>query len=149
MIQIENSTVNIFGEYREPPHRSEHKHWKKSWRWFGVYFTLSNCRTKLRHSQHDRSHQLGINEREMKGKMYEKSQGICPHCGKQFDISRMELHHVLPWARFPELRAKKNNHLLLCHDCHKEIHCNPFLNIKLMKEKADELGIDLTEKYNV
>ena len=66
---------------------------------------------------------------------------------KQFDISFMELHHVLPWSRFPELRAKKSNQLLLCHDCHKEIHCNPYLNIRLMEDKAKEFGIDLKERY--
>jgi hypothetical protein len=38
--------------------------------------------------------------------------------------------------------------LLLCHACHKEIHCNPYLNIKLMEEKAAELEIKLSERYN-
>ena len=32
--------------------------------------------------------------------------------------------------------------------CHKEIHCNPYLNIKLMEEKAAELEIKLSERYN-
>ena len=50
--------------------------------------------------------------------------------------------------RFPELRAKRANMLLLCHACHKEIHCNPYLNIKLMEEKAAELEIKLSERYN-
>ena len=142
-------TAIVSSEYKEPPHRSQQNHWKKSWRFFGIYFTLSNCRTKMRHSHHDRTHALGRNEREMKAYRYKQTGGVCPMCGKQFDIKFMELHHVLPWARFPELRGTKANHLLLCHDCHKEIHCNPYLNIKMMEEKAKEFGIDLNEKYNV
>ena len=139
-----------FGEYREPPHRAERKNWKKSWRWFGIYFTLSSCRVKLRTGCHDVNNhsRLAMNSRDIKGKMYEKQEHRCPHCGKEFPINRMELHHVLPWARFPEMRTKRANQLLLCHDCHKEIHCNPYLNIRLMEEKAKELGIDLKERYD-
>ena len=29
----------------------------------------------------------------------------------------------------------------------KEVHCNPWRNIQLMKEKAEELGIDLSERF--
>ena len=145
MIEINNSTVNI---YREPPHRAERKNWKHSWRFLGIYFTLSSCRVKMRLSNHNRSAKLAQDSRDIKGQLYKKQDGICPHCGKKFEVSYMELHHILPWARFPELRQKKRNQLLLCHDCHKEIHCNPYLNIKLMEEKAKEFGIDLNEKYN-
>lgn len=60
----------------------------------------------------------------------------------------MENHHVLPWGRFPELREHEDNMILLCHRCHKEIHCNPWRNIELMKAKAKVLGINLEEYYN-
>jgi hypothetical protein len=43
---------------------------------------------------------------------------------------------------------KAKNMLFVCHKCHREIHNNPWLNIRLMKEKADELGIDLHDKYD-
>ena len=36
---------------------------------------------------------------------------------------------------------------MLCHKCHKEIHCNPYKNIAMMEAKAKELGYDLTERY--
>ena len=38
--------------------------------------------------------------------------------------------------------------IMLCHKCHKEVHCNPWRNIELMKAKAEELGIDLKERYD-
>jgi hypothetical protein len=131
---------------------TQRKTWKKTIRifrgWF--YITFSNCKVKKRHaSGYDRSGQLAWNMRDIKGKLYERCQGVCPHCGQHHDISQMELHHVLPWARFPELRGKKRNMLLLCHHCHKEVHINPWLNIQLMLAKAQELGINLNERYQI
>ena len=70
----------------------------------------------------------------------------CPMCGEVSE--RMELHHILPVARFPELWDDRRNCVALCHDCHKEIHCNPWANIWMMQEKAAELGIDLRQKYD-
>ena len=152
IINQKGGTVNIVSpvldEYREPPHRAQRKNWKHTWRLLGMYFTLSSCRVKMRYETHERNPKLARNQRDMKGQMYEKQNGVCPMCGKHFTMSWMELHHVLPWRKFPELRAMKKNHMLLCHDCHKEIHCNPYLDIKLQEEKAKELGIDLKRVYN-
>jgi hypothetical protein len=134
-----------------PPQTAKRRTWKKTIRiargWF--YITFSNCRVKKRDTcGYDRSGNLANNLRDIKGKLYEQCQGVCPHCGQHYDMHWMEIHHVLPWARFPELRGTKRNMMLLCHHCHKEVHINPWLNIQLMQAKAQELGIDLTERYN-
>ena len=133
-----------------PPQTAKRRTWKKTIRiargWF--YITFSNCRVKKRDTcGYDRSGNLANNLRDIKGKLYEQCQGVCPHCGQHYDMHWMEIHHVLPWARFPELRGTKRNMMLLCHHCHKEVHINPWLNIQLMQAKAEELGIDLTERY--
>ena len=125
---------------------NKRKNWKRTWRLFGIYFTLSSCRVKMRQS--DRSRKLAENERNMKGQMYDKQHGACIMCGEQFDIHQMELHHILPWCKFPTLRGARKNHMLLCHNCHKEIHCNPYLNIRLQEESAKQMGIDLTKVYD-
>lgn len=57
----------------------------------------------------------------------------------------LELHHILPRVKFPQLVDMEENIMVLCHDCHKEIHCNPFLNAALMERKAAELHVDLTQ----
>lgn len=57
-------------------------------------------------------------------------------------------HHSMRLARFPELGQSIRNGIMLCHRCHKEVHCNPWRNIELMKAKAEELGIDLKERYD-
>lgn len=130
----------------------KHRWWKRSWRLFGRwYITFSNCRVKKRPTSGyslSRQSKLADNIRDIKGKLYKKNNGCCPHCGKPYEMRWMEMHHVLPWARFPELRAKRANMIMLCHNCHKEVHCNPWKNIEMMKAKAEELGIDLKERYN-
>ena len=134
----------------QPP-QPRRKKWLKKWHAFGLTFAIANCRIKKR-DWRDAERQYGEtacrNVRDIKNKMYQKQNGCCPMCGKHFDYRMMENHHVLPWGRFPELRMKRRNMLLVCHKCHREIHCNPWLNIRLMKEKAAELGIDLKERYD-
>ena len=142
----------MVGHYQCPQPQPK-RWWKRSFKFLKgrFYITFSNCRVKKRPTSGysiDGHSRLANNMRDIKGKMYEKQEHRCPHCGREMDVSVMELHHVLPWARFPELRAKRANMLLLCHACHKEIHCNPYLNIKLMEEKAAELEIKLSERYN-
>ncbi len=39
------------------------------------------------------------------------------------------------------------NWMVVCNDCHQEIHTNPWLNISLMEAKAKELDIDLKEGF--
>jgi len=85
---------------------------------------------------------------EIKDRIYKRNNGCCPHCHQPMEIKGMELHHILPWGRFPEYRMKEDNLELLCHKCHREIHVNPFLNIQMMKAKAQEYGIDLKERYD-
>ena len=133
--------------YRQVPDTS--RTFKKTFKVLGLYFTISNCRVKKRHAC---GYSLQGHDRELiwqaKQRLYKEHEGRCPHCGRKFGFDVMELHHVLPYARFQDLITDERNLLLLCHDCHKEVHCNPFLNIQLMQEKADELGIDLHERYD-
>lgn len=122
---------------------------KKTWKILGLYFTISNCRVKKRHAcGYSRENYEGKRLYKIKKRQYEQSGGCCPHCGRPVTFDEAELHHVLPYARFQDLIGEERNTVLLCHDCHKEIHCNPWRNIQLMQQKADELGINLDERYN-
>lgn len=79
--------------------------------------------------------------------MFCEQDGVCPMCGGKFEFTSMELHHVLPLARFPELGIENRNVLFLCHDCHSNIHNDPFLNASMMEAKAGELGVQLNEVF--
>ena len=122
---------------------------KKTWRLLGLYFTISNCQVKKRHCC---GYTRGYYEKDAmykaKRRLFDAEQGLCPHCGRPMEFGKAQTHHVLPYARFEELVLNERNTIVLCHDCHKEIHCNPWLNIRLMEQKAAELGIDLKERYD-
>ena len=136
-----------------PPYRSKAREWHKGWhkrlRIGKLYFYVSNCRMKKRPIR-DLMYTGGTEDhcKENKHKLYERQGGGCPICGQAFEYDKMELHHILPIARFPELGQSIRNGIMLCHKCHKEVHCNPFKNIEMMQKKAQELGIDLKERYD-
>lgn len=125
------------------------KTWKRSIKIAGVWLTLSNVPVKKRNSRKvrdrydiDRTYRMKDLRRDVKA----AQGGRCPMCGEASE--RMELHHILPVVRFPELWDDRRNCVALCHDCHKEIHRNPWANIRMMEAKAAELGVDLGQKYD-
>lgn len=146
MIQIQNqqgATVNIITD--QQPKR---KKWVKKWHAFGLYFAVANCRIQKRWGDRPMSEKGRNDIRDIKNQLYKKQKHVCPLCQQEHPYKYMELHHKLPWPRFPELRMKHRNLVMLCHDCHKEVHCNPFLNIRMMKEAAQHFGIDLKDRYD-
>ncbi len=121
--------------------------WKRSLHIGRLYLTLSNCRLRKRNDLRD--YPGKERPKDIKMSMYEEQEATCPICGGIFPYDMMELHHVLPWCRFTELRGNRANILLLCRSCHKEIHVNPWKMIEMMKAKAEELGIRLEDYYKI
>lgn len=70
----------------------------------------------------------------------------CEICGQGGVM--LHIHHILPYSRFPEMDNNMDNLLYICHTCHNNIHINPFVNIRLMKQVADRYGIDLVAKFD-
>lgn len=50
----------------------------------------------------------------MKREAYERQQGICPVCGKHFDITEMEADHITPWVEGGRTTAE--NCQMLCRE---------------------------------
>lgn len=48
---------------------------------------------------------------------YERQQGICPHCGKHFEIGEMEADHITPWHA--DGRTVASNCQMLCRECNR------------------------------
>lgn len=61
----------------------------------------------------------------------------------------LNIHHVLPYGRFPQFANDPRNMIAVCPKCHKEIHDNPFLMCEMIKAKAEELNVDYKEKYEL
>lgn len=52
-----------------------------------------------------------------KRKVYERQGGICPKCGKHFDITEMEADHITPWSKGGHTTI--DNCQMLCIDCNR------------------------------
>ena len=53
----------------------------------------------------------------MKQRVYERQQGICPLCGKHFEIEQMEADHITPWSQGGH--TTEDNCQMLCRDCNR------------------------------
>jgi CRISPR/Cas system Type II protein with McrA/HNH and RuvC-like nuclease domain len=48
---------------------------------------------------------------------YERQKGICPKCGKHFEIEEMQADHITPWSKGGKTTA--DNCQMLCADCNR------------------------------
>ncbi len=48
---------------------------------------------------------------------YERQKGICPRCGKHFEIDDMQADHITPWSKGGKTTAE--NCQMLCADCNR------------------------------
>lgn len=54
---------------------------------------------------------------QMKRSAYEKQKGICPICGKYYDINEMEGDHITPWHAGGKTNIE--NCQMLCKECNR------------------------------
>lgn len=56
-------------------------------------------------------------DKKQKREAYERQQGICPHCGKHFELEEMEADHITPWKEGGTTVA--DNCQMLCRNCNR------------------------------
>jgi 5-methylcytosine-specific restriction endonuclease McrA len=45
----------------------------------------------------------------------------CKKC-KSGVLKELQIHHILPWAKYPDLRLEVSNGITFCKTCHKNFH---------------------------
>ena len=56
-------------------------------------------------------------DNRMRRTAYESQNGICPKCGKHFEIEQMQADHITPWSKGGKTIAE--NCQMLCSDCNR------------------------------
>lgn len=56
-------------------------------------------------------------DKKMKRQAYERQGGVCPDCGKHFELEEMEADHIKPWALGGTTTAE--NCEMRCRDCNR------------------------------
>ena len=69
---------------------------------------------------------------------------MCEMCGSGVNLTA---HHVLPISLFPQYVSDLRNVKVLCEDCHRKVHTDPFLDTKLQLATARLIGANLREVY--
>lgn len=57
--------------------------------------------------------------RSWRGRVLKRDGFRCQQCGSTEDLN---VHHIMPFAQYPELRFEVSNGITLCESCHKEHH---------------------------
>lgn len=81
---MEIQIKNTFSTYTVTEGKEKRREWRRTFRILKnhLYLTISNCRVKKRSAcGYSRQGKLAENMRDIKGRMYKKQQGRCPHCG--------------------------------------------------------------------
>ena len=67
---------------------------------------------------HDERHlDLRTFDLNTRREVYERQGGVCPACGKHFDIEKMEADHITPWCKGG--RTIADNCQMLCIECNR------------------------------
>ena len=54
---------------------------------------------------------------DIRERVYDKQDGICPICGEHFDINEMEADHIIPWSKGG--KTEESNCQMLCMKCNR------------------------------
>lgn len=94
----------------------------KSFRLFGLYFYVSSIRMKRRRTIDEKMRNQRKVLLKKKKLLYKLQDGCCEMCGRHFGPASMEIHHLIGVSENPGLALATSNLVLLCHECHVEVH---------------------------
>ena len=117
------------------------------WRWgeWRLYIT-HHCALKQK-EKHQPRHRNKM--AELKSKLVMQRGQVCELCGKPIEkYCKTQIHHIIPWSRYPEGELDDRNMMVLCSECHAEVHANPILNASLIRQTATKIGVDVKKYFD-
>jgi 5-methylcytosine-specific restriction endonuclease McrA len=117
------------------------------WRWgdWRLYIT-HHCALKQK-EKHQPRHRNKL--AELKSKLVMQRGQVCELCGKPIEkYCKTQIHHIIPWKRYPEGELDERNMMVLCSECHAEVHANPILNAGLIYQTATKIGVDVKKYFD-
>lgn len=113
------------------------------WRLYLANFRLKKMNPAgLRRTQH-----FCMELSMLKKQRYKQNGGTCELCGRKMNRADVQIHHILPYAEFPQYGLNPFNLEIVCIECHQAIHRNPYTNLQCMEKKAREFGFELTNYF--
>lgn len=94
----------------------------KSFRLFGLYFYVSSIRMKRRRTIDEKMRNQRKVLLKKKKLLYKEQCGCCEMYGRHFGTEALEIHHLIGVSENPGLALATSNLVLLCHECHVEVH---------------------------
>ena len=79
-----------------------------------------HCKKEREFTNEEKHLQIRAFDDNEKRQVYEIQDGICPDCGKHFEISEMEAHHKKRWVDGGHTNVE--NCVMLCKECHDNRH---------------------------
>ena len=76
---------------------------------FGWNIYLSRERLRLMTVSNNRGNGLARRLRELRNRRWNKRHGQCELCGQPYEKEVMSIHHILPYADFPQLATRRWN----------------------------------------
>lgn len=111
----------------------------KQWRIRRFRIAIANVSIRPRKS---RNEMTGWARSRIKNALLDRSEWRCEKCGcKINDWHDAELHHIIPISMDPGKATDKGNMMILCKDCHKQIHSNPFAYVRQIAERFPEVAM--------
>ena len=87
-----------------------------------IYIYITTHRMKRRGSRDNPCRNNRDKLLRMKHNRWKENGGICEECRQKFVEGNLEIHHIIPVCKRPELVASKHNIMIVCHRCHQHLH---------------------------
>ena len=103
-----------------------------------IHIYVSTVRMKRRGKRDDIYRNNKKKLMRIKHQMWRMSGGCCMECGRKFDEDELEIHHIIPVSKRPELILSVSNMHLVCPACHNKLHGRPMGGVKVTQDEENQ-----------